>query len=846
MAGFRRGSYNVSVKITDLGAAVLPLVGTEQLELAVSSLESRRVAVSDLLATIGGLDATFVTITANPSLPNERILTAGTGISIVDGGAGLPVTISAVVPPAGDLPIGVDMDTLYADSGGWLASSQMRWDEANRSLSIDGGVGSTPVIQMDNLSDVATAIEMHGTGGFQYLIFKAFDQGTGFFELEHDYSGSNDVLRLSSDLGLLQTWANTSNTVAFPQAGVTMLGGTFPALRISSTSMIQLQERASVPFGIGFFGQVWVRNDALQKLMFTDEAGTDFVLNSGAGISGAPVNNELAIWVDASNIEGDANLTFDGANLQSTGVIAGDLGTEGSGITIGGVLYDSTLKASALGGTDEAQFIMHRHSTTLGPVIVGARSNTNDATHSTVLDNQDLLVLAGVGWDGANYEFGALMRIAVDGTPGVNDMPSRFEFATTPVGSAVAVTRLTIDNQGIVLLEQTLSILERAAAPADVVGRGQFWVRNDAPNTPMFTDDVGTDFDLSAGVVSFPLDALDNEQIRFGTSQDVLMYFNATNMILAQGDIVTHHIGDDATPLLMTGPITAADKTLNVQCDTENGQVRYHLAVDDPGGNNRRCQFWLNDLTGAWGLASTASSGVPEFQILQGAPIALSIAVAGTVLLRSVASTDTESRQLQFAHQDGTERGMVGYTTTSDLNFIQRVHGALTRFYGEDAGGTLREMVRYDGDSAVNLGYNGTFTLRTADETASDIGMGAEVMDNAGTFRPVGMNVAPPETVNAGMIFAAVDNGQMKIHDEATARSWTVNQSTDIPLGAIYGIINIGAGVITLVSGVGVAFEYWNGTGWTNTTGNITLGLGQFTIYKRTDIEYVVNGPNIS
>ena len=40
---------------------------------------------------------------------------------------------------------------------------------------------------------------------------------------------------------------------------------------------------------------------------------------------------------------------------------------------------------------------------------------------------------------------------------------------------------------------------EKAAAGADEAGEGQFWVRNDAPNTPMFTDDAGNDFDLSAG-----------------------------------------------------------------------------------------------------------------------------------------------------------------------------------------------------------------------------------------------------------------------------------------------------------------------------------------------------------
>jgi len=40
----------------------------------------------------------YVTLAADAGLTNERILTAGAGITITDGGAGLPVTISLTVP----------------------------------------------------------------------------------------------------------------------------------------------------------------------------------------------------------------------------------------------------------------------------------------------------------------------------------------------------------------------------------------------------------------------------------------------------------------------------------------------------------------------------------------------------------------------------------------------------------------------------------------------------------------------------------------------------------------------------------------------------------------------------
>lgn len=53
-----------------------------------------------------------------------------------------------------------------------------------------------------------------------------------------------------------------------------------------------------------------------------------------------------------------------------------------------------------------------------------------------------------------------------------------------------------IELSGNAVAEGGFYLLERAAAPADVAGHGQFWVKNDTPNTPWFTDDAGTDHSL--------------------------------------------------------------------------------------------------------------------------------------------------------------------------------------------------------------------------------------------------------------------------------------------------------------------------------------------------------------
>ncbi|MEE8599190.1 MAG: hypothetical protein V3S69_06760, partial [Dehalococcoidales bacterium] len=63
-----------------------------------------------------------------------------------------------------------------------------------------------------------------------------------------------------------------------------------------------------------------------------------------------------------------------------------------------------------------------------------------------------------------------------------------------------------IDTAGLLTWDATklkisgvVAMVERASAPGDVGGQGQFWVRSDIPNTPMFTRDNGVDIDLSLG-----------------------------------------------------------------------------------------------------------------------------------------------------------------------------------------------------------------------------------------------------------------------------------------------------------------------------------------------------------
>ena len=81
----------------------------------------------------------------------------------------------------------------------------------------------------------------------------------------------------------------------------------------------------------------------------------------------------------------------------------GDPGLEAAGINIGGVVYAHALRVNDIGLNTPVEMILHRHSTTIEPIFMGARSNSDDNTHAAVVADQGVLTFYGAGWTGAEY-----------------------------------------------------------------------------------------------------------------------------------------------------------------------------------------------------------------------------------------------------------------------------------------------------------------------------------------------------------------------------------------------------------------------------------------------------------
>jgi len=170
--------------------------------------------------------------------------------------------------------------------------------------------------------------------------------------------------------------------------------------------------------------------------------------------------NTNGYWIELSagvDLFGDQTIT--GNKTFSDVTLLGYPGGEPTGVNVNGTSNESSLIISDVGSTKEAQTILHRHSTTLEPLILSARSNSDTDAEADVIADQNMFSLFGTGWKTDNYKIFGSMNIAAStfGTLSSTSAPGKILLNTTPDGATVPTAHLTLDSDKSSIFEGSVT-----------------------------------------------------------------------------------------------------------------------------------------------------------------------------------------------------------------------------------------------------------------------------------------------------------------------------------------------------------------------------------------------------
>jgi len=139
------------------------------------------------------------------------------------------------------------------------------------------------------------------------------------------------------------------------------------------------------------------------------------------------------------------------------GVDIGDPGLETSGININGVTYGNSFRVNDIGSGNPAEMVIHRHSTTLHPLIVFARTNDDTTSHTAVTSGQIMSEIYAAGYTGSHYDLFGSSRFSADtGTISATSSPGRWDLMLTPDGSNTPAAVITALNDKSITFAGTL------------------------------------------------------------------------------------------------------------------------------------------------------------------------------------------------------------------------------------------------------------------------------------------------------------------------------------------------------------------------------------------------------
>ena len=419
--------------------------------------------------------------------------------------------------------------------------------------------------------------------------------------------------------------------------------------------------------------------------------------------------------------------------------------------------------------------------TTAGLVL----SNTTAASGGTPGQNSPRLELQGQFWDGfvssdANWN----LQVATGYFQTVLDISRLTTRFARFSGAGLSLNPSSGTGTGIEMLERTT----RPFTPAATLGN--WWVRDDTPCVPVFTDDAGTDFVLNSTSGDFvgPGSSTDNAIVRFD---------GATGKLGQNSNVVVNDIAST------TATIVAIDSADSL---TTGGVIS---AASNSGDTSNRDLVLIDQAnifaTGATPLrvqqASTANA-VEVVQTATGDAINLTVSANGQAIVCNLPGT--------------TNQAILDINNANSLSTGSRI----ARFGSSGTNTANRGLVLISNGSALATGTTPLDIVQAANEVSIDLQPGAALTGGGIQFNEV-----------AAVPGGAPSGAKVKVWARNTAPTRLMisnDTSDDLEVGGDSDntVFGVGAGLnIALPNGVNNTFIGTNaGNASTNGFSNTFVG----------------------
>jgi hypothetical protein len=277
-------------------------------------------------------------------------------------------------------------------------------------------------------------------------------------------------------------YQSAAGTTTFLAAGsngqVLTLAGGVPTYATPTTGTVTSVSGTGTVSGISLSGTVTSTGDLT--------LGGALDLSSPPVIGGTAPNSATFTTVNATTFDTNvaaAGLTLSGTSLDADGTDAninmlitpkgsGGVGINGSPT---GDIAGSTLTAKFCVKQDEsgpvAAFVKANNSAaTPGSTIFACRSRGTLLSPTAVQDDDRLVSILALGFDGADLASSSEIDFEVDGTPGANDMPGRIVFKTSADGSQTPTEAMRIDSTQTVTIPKASMTNATVSADLNLTG----------------------------------------------------------------------------------------------------------------------------------------------------------------------------------------------------------------------------------------------------------------------------------------------------------------------------------------------------------------------------------------